>query len=144
MGREEEFFGSVYGSQNYGKQLQGLSRQARGYRDRTTISLNANETKQFGYQFEASEFSFLFIQVIATSGTTDTTLSIHEGTAYDSTDLIYQVTGISNTDALPSGGQPNNGAPLPYHEEDGNNVVHIKADELSGNAGEILVKMTYF
>jgi len=143
MGRSEEFFGNVYGSENYGKGLQAQARVARGYRKRREMQVNANQTKTVDVGFDVSELSFLFIQAIAKSGTTDTTLSIHESDSYDATDLIYQLTQISTNDSLPSGGQPNQGAPLPYHEEDGNNVVHVKVDELSGNAGNILLKLTY-
>jgi len=109
-----------------------------------TISVTANSTEQHDLgDFPIAKGNIVLIEIVATSGTTDCDLSIHEDTTYDKTDMIFRATGISINDSEPTGGTPSGISGLVWDENNGNSTLHIKTVENSGNGGELDLRIRY-
>lgn len=109
-----------------------------------TLSLTASQTEQFDLaDFPMAEGVIVFVQVIATSGTTDCDVTLHEGTSYDKTDMVFRAESVSVDDDVPTGGYPSSANGLPYEEEDGETKLHVETSENSATDGEILLRIRY-
>jgi hypothetical protein len=120
--------GSLVGSDEYSKE----------------VDYAANSTENHDLtDFPIKEGTFVYIQVIVKSGSTDLNLSIHQDTKFTAEDMVFRVTGASTNDAEPTGGFPSSANGIPYHEQNDSAELHIQTVENSGTAGTVLVKIDY-
>jgi len=121
------------------RQAEGMGREYT-----TTLSVTANSTEQHDLgDFPIAKGNIVLIEIVATSGTTDCDLSIHEDTTYDKTDMIFRVTGISINDSEPTGGTPSGISGLIWDENNGNSTLHVKTTENSGSDGQLDLRVRY-
>lgn len=134
---------NLFGNIDYAALTEAIAFVESGEPFSETISVSSNQTQTFDFDLGENKASIIFIQVLATQGTTDVDVSVHESTNYNKADKVYGVTSVSFTDTNPTGGPPAQGGGIPYVDATENEELHVKTVENSGNNGTVILKFKY-
>jgi len=140
---EDDIEAGLFGDIDYSRLTAAAAFVKSGRPIAKQVQIGPTQTLQQEYDIGQSKASILSVRTVAVSGTTDTTVSIHESESYDKTDQVYKAKKVSASDANPTGGPVGKGDGIQYVDLTESDTLHVQFEEKSGTSGALALRINY-